>query len=208
MAFSGQVLDNPVSGERFIFRRTAHDTAGELLTFDMVVDPSGRVPGGHVHPTQQESFEVLTGTMKFRRGLRTVIARPGDTVVVPPGDFHKFANAGDEPALVRVTVEPALRMARSGPVHARVRGGSAGACGTRTGACGHGTAGLAGEPPGPGPALCRGSCHCGGSPAGADPSRRRQGLRNASRRGPPVSVAAWRCGAGQAPPSVGAPGRR
>jgi quercetin dioxygenase-like cupin family protein len=110
MAFSGQVLDNPVSGERFIFRRTAHDTAGELLTFDMVVDPSGRVPGGHVHPTQQESFEVLTGTMKFRRGLRTVIARPGDTVVVPPGDFHKFANAGDEPALVRVTVEPALRM--------------------------------------------------------------------------------------------------
>jgi hypothetical protein len=48
--------------------------------------------------------------MKFRKGLRTVIAGPGDTVVVPPGDFHKFANAGDEPAVVRVTVEPALRM--------------------------------------------------------------------------------------------------
>jgi quercetin dioxygenase-like cupin family protein len=110
MAFSGQVLDNPVSGERFIFRRTAHDTAGELLTFDMVVDPHGRVPGGHVHPTQQESFEVLSGTMKFRKGLRTVVAGPGDTVVVPPGDFHRFANADDEPALVRVTVEPALRM--------------------------------------------------------------------------------------------------
>jgi quercetin dioxygenase-like cupin family protein len=110
MAFSGQVLDNPVSGERFIFRRTADDTAGELLTFDMVVDPHGRVPGGHVHPAQQERFEVLTGTMKFRKGLRTVVAGPGDTVVVPPGDFHKFANAGDEPALVRVTVEPALRM--------------------------------------------------------------------------------------------------
>jgi quercetin dioxygenase-like cupin family protein len=110
MAFSGQVLDNPVSGERFIFRRTADDTAGELLTFDMVVEPHGRVPGGHVHPTQQERFEVLSGTMKFRKGLRTVIAGPGDTVVVPPGDFHKFANAGDEPAVVRVTVEPALRM--------------------------------------------------------------------------------------------------
>src|SRR5215475_8129643 len=110
MAFTGQVLDNPVSGERFIFRRTAHDTAGELLIFDMVVEPHGRVPGGHVHPTQQERFEVLSGTMKFRKGLRAVIAGPGDTVVVPPGDFHKFANAGDEPAVVRVTVEPALRM--------------------------------------------------------------------------------------------------
>src|SRR5215472_8803154 len=110
MASSGQVLDNPVSGERFIFRETADDTAGALLTFDMVVDPAGRVPGGHVHPVQQESFEVLTGTMKFRKGRHTVIAQPGDTVVVPPGDFHKFANAGDEPAIVRVTVEPALRM--------------------------------------------------------------------------------------------------
>jgi quercetin dioxygenase-like cupin family protein len=110
MAFSGQVLDNPISGERFIFHRTADDTAGALLAFDLVVDPDGRVPGGHVHPVQQESFEVLTGTMKFRKGLRTVIAEPGDTVVVPPGAFHQFANAGEEPAVVRVRVEPALRM--------------------------------------------------------------------------------------------------
>ena len=110
MAFSGQVLDNPISGERFIFHQTADDTAGALLAFDLVVDPNGQVPGGHVHPVQQESFQVLRGTMKFRKGLRTVIAEPGDTVVVPPGAFHQFANAGDEPAVVRVRVEPALRM--------------------------------------------------------------------------------------------------
>jgi quercetin dioxygenase-like cupin family protein len=110
MAFSGQVLDNPISKERFIFHKTSDDTAGELLAFDLVLDPNGRVPGGHVHPVQQESFHVLEGTVKFRKGLRTVVARPGDTVVVPPGAFHHFANAGDEPALVRVQVEPALRM--------------------------------------------------------------------------------------------------
>jgi quercetin dioxygenase-like cupin family protein len=110
MAFSGQVLDNPISKERFIFHQTSDDTAGELLAFDLVVHPDGRVPGGHVHPVQQESFHVLEGTVKFRKGLRTVVARPGDTVVVPPGAFHHFANAGDEPALVRVQVEPALRM--------------------------------------------------------------------------------------------------
>jgi len=110
MAFSGQILDNPISGERFIFHKTADDTAGELLVFDLVVDPDGRVPGGHVHPVQQESFQVLAGTMRFRKGLRTVIAEPGDTVVVPPGAYHQFANAGDEPAVVRVQVEPTLRM--------------------------------------------------------------------------------------------------
>jgi quercetin dioxygenase-like cupin family protein len=110
MAFSGQVLDNPIGGERFIFHQTADDTAGALLAFDLVVSPDGRVPGGHIHPVQQESFEVLSGTMKFRKGPRTVVARPGDTVVVPPGAFHQFANAGDEPSVVRVRVEPALRM--------------------------------------------------------------------------------------------------
>jgi hypothetical protein len=30
MAYAGQTLDNPVSGERITFRRTAADTNGEL----------------------------------------------------------------------------------------------------------------------------------------------------------------------------------
>src|SRR5215469_18189629 len=110
MAFSGQVLDNPVSGERFVFHTTADDSGGKMLEFDLVVDPHGRVPGGHVHPAQRESFQVLAGTMRFRKGLRAVTAGPGDQVVVEPGTFHKFANVGDEPAVVRVRVEPALRM--------------------------------------------------------------------------------------------------
>jgi len=110
MAFSGQVLDNPGSGERFIFLTTAADTSGQLLEFDLVVEPHGRVPGGHVHPGQQESFEVRQGLMRFRKGLRAVTAGPGDRVVVEPGTYHRFANAGDEPAVVRVRVTPALRM--------------------------------------------------------------------------------------------------
>lgn len=110
MAFSGQVLDNPVSGERFVFHTTSDDSGGKMLEFDLVVDPHGRVPGGHVHPAQRESFHVLAGAMRFRKGLRTVTAGPGDRVVVEPGTFHKFANVGDEPAVVRVRVEPALRM--------------------------------------------------------------------------------------------------
>ncbi len=110
MAFSGQVLDNPISGERFTFRKTAADTDGELLVFDLELSPDGRVPGTHVHPIQEERFKVVRGTMKFRRGLRTITARSGDTVVVPPGMVHRFENAGNAPAHVRVEVQPALRM--------------------------------------------------------------------------------------------------
>jgi hypothetical protein len=59
---------------------------------------------------QQERFQVLAGTMKFRKGLSTVIARTGDEVVVEPGSYHRFADAGAEPAVVRVQVRPALSM--------------------------------------------------------------------------------------------------
>ena len=110
MAFSGRVLDNPISGERITFRKTAADTDGDLLAIDLELSPDGHVPGAHVHPLQEERFEVVNGVMKFRRGLRTVIARAGDIVVVPPGTTHRFANFGSEPAHVRVEVRPALRM--------------------------------------------------------------------------------------------------
>jgi quercetin dioxygenase-like cupin family protein len=110
MAFSGQVLDNPISGERITFRSTAADTNGELLAVDLELSPDGHVPGAHVHPLQEERFEIVQGTMRFRRGLRTITARAGEFVVVPPGTIHRFENAGRGPALVRVEVRPALRM--------------------------------------------------------------------------------------------------
>jgi hypothetical protein len=45
MAYAGQILENPVSGERIIFRKTASDTHGELLAFELFL-----APDGHVHP--------------------------------------------------------------------------------------------------------------------------------------------------------------
>jgi quercetin dioxygenase-like cupin family protein len=110
MAYTGQTIENPVSGERITFLQTARDTGGELLEFELALTPDGQVPGAHVHPAQEERFHVLEGTMKFRRGLRRVTAGPGETVVVPAGTVHRFANAGDDVARCRVEVVPALDM--------------------------------------------------------------------------------------------------
>ena len=110
MAYAGQILDNPVTGERITFRRTAADTVGAALEFDLELAPDGHVPGKHVHPSQEERFQVVSGTMKFKMGRKTIVAGPGEVVVVPAGTAHKFANGGDETAHVRVQVTPALRM--------------------------------------------------------------------------------------------------
>jgi quercetin dioxygenase-like cupin family protein len=110
MITPGQTLENPVTGERFRFTATAATTGGELLAFDFALRPGGAVPVPHVHPIQTERFEVVAGRMRFRVGLRTVIAGPGDVVEVAPGVMHSFANAGDDEARLRVEVRPALKM--------------------------------------------------------------------------------------------------
>jgi quercetin dioxygenase-like cupin family protein len=112
MAYAGQIIENPVSGESITFRKTAADTGGELLEFDLELTPDGHVPGKHVHPSQEERFEVLAGTMKFKLGRKTVVAEAGEVVTVPAGAAHKFANGSDETAHVRVQVTPALEMER------------------------------------------------------------------------------------------------
>lgn len=110
MAYTGQVIENPVSGERITFNKTAADTGGELLSITLELSPDGAVPGLHVHPSQEERFEVVSGRMKFRKGIKTVVAEAGDVVTVEPGTAHKFQNIGDEPVIANVEVRPAGRM--------------------------------------------------------------------------------------------------
>jgi quercetin dioxygenase-like cupin family protein len=110
MAYTGQIIHNPVSGERITFLQTSRDTAGEMLEIELELSPDGHVPGAHVHPEQEERFHVLEGEMKFRLGMRTIVAGPGDSVVVPAGRVHRFANNGDGVARARVEVVPALDM--------------------------------------------------------------------------------------------------
>ena len=115
MAYAGQVIENPVSGERITFRRTSADTGGELLDFELELTPDGHVPGMHVHPEQTETFHVLEGTMVFRLGMRKVVAHAGDTVEVPAGAMHRFADGADGTTRARVEVRPARSARPSRP---------------------------------------------------------------------------------------------
>lgn len=58
MAHAGQVIEHPVTGERITFLKTAGDTGGQLLRLDLHVSPHGFVAAAHVHPGQEERFEV------------------------------------------------------------------------------------------------------------------------------------------------------
>jgi quercetin dioxygenase-like cupin family protein len=100
-------LENPVTGERFTFTEISE----ERLAFDFALREGGKVPIPHVHPIQTERFAVTHGRVKFRLGLRTVIAEPGDVIEVKPGVAHAFANAGEGEARMQIEVTPALSLA-------------------------------------------------------------------------------------------------
>jgi quercetin dioxygenase-like cupin family protein len=110
MASTGHLIENPLSGEQIVIRKTAAETGGTELIWELTLAPGGRVPSSHAHPQQEECFTVLDGTMKFRVGWRSITARAGETVRIRPGTVHHFANAGPCPAHVLVSTRPALAM--------------------------------------------------------------------------------------------------
>jgi quercetin dioxygenase-like cupin family protein len=104
------VIVNPLSGEQIVIRRTAAETGGAVLDWELLLAPGGRVPSSHAHPEQEEIFTVIEGRIRFRIGWRRSVAGPGQRVRVPPGTVHHFANAGPEPVRVAVQSRPALAM--------------------------------------------------------------------------------------------------
>jgi quercetin dioxygenase-like cupin family protein len=109
MARAGDVLEHPVTGERFVWRKVARDTGGELLQVDLYVAPGGFVAAEHVHPKQEERFEVLAGVLQMRLDGREKTLQVGERETVPPGRPHVWWNRGAEELHVLVDFRPALR---------------------------------------------------------------------------------------------------
>jgi mannose-6-phosphate isomerase-like protein (cupin superfamily) len=108
MAHSGDVIENPVTGQRLVFLVTASDSDGELFAAEGIFPPGGFAGVPHVHPRQDERFEVLAGDAAFDiEGSRRVLGA-GNTIDVPRGTKHTFANAGEDEMRVRFEFRPAL----------------------------------------------------------------------------------------------------
>ena len=109
MARAGQTVENPATGERVTFVKTAADTAGELLVMELEWPRPGERAPEHVHPEAEERYEVIEGTAAFRIGGDERTGNPGDVIVVPPGTPHLAWNPTQEPVRLKVEFRPALR---------------------------------------------------------------------------------------------------
>jgi mannose-6-phosphate isomerase-like protein (cupin superfamily) len=105
---AAEVIENPVTHDRIVFRATADEASGALLVFDDFLLQGYVSPPEHVHPRQEERFEVISGTLGVRIRGREQILRTGEKVIVPPGTPHTIRNAGEGETQVRVEFRPAL----------------------------------------------------------------------------------------------------
>jgi quercetin dioxygenase-like cupin family protein len=112
MIRKGDVIENPVTGERLRFLETSNETNGESVLVEATVQANGFVAAAHLHPKQTERFEIESGVLAFKVDGKEIIARAGDSVTVPAGTSHKFWNAGDTEATFVCEVKPALQFER------------------------------------------------------------------------------------------------
>ena len=109
MAHAGETIENPVTHDRVIFRMTAQNTKGTLLAFDDVLLVGYISPPEHVHPRQEERFEVISGSLGVRAAGRDQVLSAGESVAVPPGTPHTIWNAGEGETHLLVEFRPALQ---------------------------------------------------------------------------------------------------
>jgi len=89
MATAGQAFENPVTGERMVFNKTAHETNGTVLDIEFFVKPdTGKGLAAHFHPYFAERVEIIAGSAHYRIGKTELSAWSGDMVMLPKGVPH------------------------------------------------------------------------------------------------------------------------
>ncbi|MCC3159621.1 cupin domain-containing protein [Hymenobacter sp. 15J16-1T3B] len=109
MAYQGQTIENPFTGQSLHFLTTARQTGGAALVLQSSWRGRGAEPPAHCHPAQEELFEVLQGQLTVRLDGELRRLRAGDQLRIGPGQVHSMWNEEAERATARWVTRPALR---------------------------------------------------------------------------------------------------
>jgi quercetin dioxygenase-like cupin family protein len=100
-------------GERLTLLNTGRETNGEILEIDVSFKPTAETnllkwQDVHVHPRQEERFEVISGVVRYRIGDREQILTAGQRITGPPNTPHRWNSADGKDIHMRAELRPAL----------------------------------------------------------------------------------------------------
>jgi mannose-6-phosphate isomerase-like protein (cupin superfamily) len=102
----GAVLEGP--GKQLVFVALRADA----LVFEEEVEADAPPVPLHLHRRQSERFTVLDGVLDLTLAGELLHLKAGETALVPAGAVHTYANAGEDPVRIEVTLSPALEAHR------------------------------------------------------------------------------------------------
>src|SRR5690606_4579885 len=108
MPDKGQIITNPVNGDRYEYLETAKDTGGERVTMKVMLQTKGQLVPDHYHVYQEETFEILSGTLTVLINGKTTKLAAGEKRTLPKNKPHNHYNNEDLPVSYIHTVTPAL----------------------------------------------------------------------------------------------------
>lgn len=110
MAKPGDVIVNPRTGQTMKFLKTSADTNGELLQIDCFNKPSSVKEPEHIHPFQENRFEIVSGSLTFCIAGVERQVNAGEVISIPPNVPHFFWNGSKEEAHYIQEFRPALHI--------------------------------------------------------------------------------------------------
>jgi mannose-6-phosphate isomerase-like protein (cupin superfamily) len=88
---------------------TVLSSTPQALEVEATYGPGGKPPPKHLHPAQDEHFEVLAGSVRVRAGSEERDLHAGGTIEIPRETPHQMWNPGARAARVRWETRPAGR---------------------------------------------------------------------------------------------------
>jgi quercetin dioxygenase-like cupin family protein len=114
MAQERKAVENPVTGEKIVYRKTASETNGQLLQFDYFMKPhsKGLATIAHTQPKLEQRMEVLSGTMTYSKGKskEKKTLPKGQKIVIPLNEPHSLWNEGEEELHILDEYSPPLNI--------------------------------------------------------------------------------------------------
>ncbi|HTL80897.1 MAG TPA: cupin domain-containing protein [Bacteroidia bacterium] len=83
-------------GMEIDFCLDALDTKGALTMFKCVISAGAKIAAAHYHENFDETVYGLKGVATYTVDGKTIELRPGDSLFIPRGTVHAFANRSDE----------------------------------------------------------------------------------------------------------------
>jgi mannose-6-phosphate isomerase-like protein (cupin superfamily) len=85
------------------------DTEGRYSVLELNTPP-GRGPALHIHPSQNEWFFLLRGSIGLQCGKERVVLNAGDSYLAPMGVPHAYVTLGTDTARILNLFDPAGQM--------------------------------------------------------------------------------------------------